>query len=218
MPMSRQQIQWGVLGAIAAAIGLLGVLQFLVIPLRQALRENREVTAAVRADVERMSREVGRGPDVQQRLAETRAALRGMAPWIPLPVLGNYLLPLEDQVRASILGLPADLEMIAEYDRLDLSAWNPAFKAFRIRLTARAGLDGVARCLYALQEQFPLGSLSALNIVPDKETPESHHVSLVLAWPIWADPAARPADMVESGSDADRPPAARPEPGGGGAP
>ena len=116
---------------------------------------------------------------------------------MPLPVLGNYLLGMEQQIRSCSAGLNMQISSVTEYDVLDVAGWNNLLKIYRVRVIGKAGINDLARCFYAIQKHNPLVSVTTINIVPQDGIPDSHNVSFVVAWLIWANPDKRPAFLLE---------------------
>ncbi len=213
MPMNKTQWQRLALGIIGGAIVFFAVIQFLVVPAIQERNEHREAIASANDDIARMDRLLNRGTEVRRTLMATRAAVRALALEVPLPVLGNYLLDMTRRIKDAAAGLPVEVTSVADYDLLNTSAWNPAFQVYRVRVVGRAGLPDLARWLRALHEQSAFVSLTGLNIVPQPETPEQHHVSFVVGWLVWTDPEQRPEYLKEPPAEAGAgaaPAAARP--------
>lgn len=196
MPMTKQ-MQIGVLSAIGGAIALFAVIQFVMVPMAASRKDNLENILALREQLDKSGEILGRGPELQKNLFLTRADICALATNIPLPVLGNYLLGMEQQIQSGCAGLNIKIVNVAEYDVVDLAAWNKLFKAYRVRVVAQAGINDLARCFAILQRRNPLTSVQAINIAPLETNPEMNNVSFVLAWLIWADPDRRPAYLQE---------------------
>ena len=197
MSLTKKQIQqWG-LGAIGGAIGFFVIIQFVVVPMVGSVKDNRENTLALREQLDKAREVIGTGAELQQNLNQTRVDIHALATNIPLPVLGNYLLGREQQIRSCCAGLNIQITSVAEQDVLDVAGWNSLFKIYRVRVMGQAGINDLARCFYAIQKHNPLVSVAALNIVPQAGSPAVHNVSFVVAWLIWANPNKRPSFLLE---------------------
>ncbi|MBU0715114.1 MAG: hypothetical protein KJ964_07140 [Verrucomicrobia bacterium] len=197
MSLTKKQMQqWG-LGAIGGAIGLFVIIQFVVVPMVGSVKDNRENTLALREQLDKAREVIGTGAELQQNLNQTRADIQALATNIPLPVLGNYLLGRDQQIRSCCAGLNMQIASVTECDVLDVAGWNSLFKIYRVRVVGQAGINDLARCFYAIQKRNPLVSVAVLNIVPQNGIPAIHNVSFVVAWLIWAKPDKRPAFLLE---------------------
>ena len=197
MSLTKKQIQQWVLGAIGGAIGFFVIIQFVVAPMVGSVKDNRENTLALREQLDKAREVMGTGAELQRNLNQTRVDIHALATNIPLPVLGNYLLGREQQIRSCCAGLNMQITSVAEHDVLDVAGWNSLFKIYRVRVAGQAGINDLARCFYAIQKRNPLVSVTAINIVPQDGVPDMHNVSFVVAWLIWANPGKRPAFLLE---------------------
>ena len=197
MSLTKKQIQqWG-LSAIGGAIGFFVIIQFAVVPMVGSVKDNRKNTLALREQLDKAREAIGTGADLQRKLNQTRAEISALATNIPLPVLGNYLLGREQQIRSCCAGLNMQIASVAEYDVINVAGWNSLFMIYRIRVVGQAGINDLARCFHAIRKRNPLMSVAAFSIVPQDGIPNIHNVSFVVAWLIWADPNKRPAFLLE---------------------
>ena len=197
MPLTKKQIQQWVLGAMGGAIGFFVIIQFVVVPMVGSVNDNRENTRTLREQLDKAREVIRTGAELQLNLNQTRADIHALATNIPLPVLGNYLLGREQQIRSCCAGLNMQITRVTEYDVLDVAGWNSLFKIYRVRVVGQAGINDLARYFHAIQKRNPLVSVAALNIVPQDGVPAIHNVSFVVAWLIWANPDKRPAFLLE---------------------
>lgn len=197
MSLTKKQIQqWG-LGAIGAAIGMFVIIQFVVAPMVASVKDNRENIRTLREQLDKAGEVIGTGAELHRNLNQTRADIRALATNIPLPVLGNYLLDRDQQIRACGAGLNMKITSVAEHDVLNVAGWNGLFKIYRVRVVGQAGINDLARYFHSLQKRNPLVSVAMLNISPQDGIPAIHNVSFVVAWLIWANPDKRPAFLLE---------------------
>jgi len=197
MSLTKKQMQQWVAGAIGGAIGFFLIIQFVVVPMVVSMKDNRANTLALLEQLNKAREVIGTGSELQRNLGRTRADISALATNIPLPVLGNYLLGMEQQIRSCCAGLNMQVAGVVEHDVQNLSGWNSLFKIYRVRVTGQAGVNDLARCFYAIQQRNPLVSVAAINIAPQDGVPEIHNVSFVVGWLIWADPDKRPAFLLE---------------------
>jgi hypothetical protein len=136
-------------------------------------------------------------PVIQRQIDVTRAAIKKMEENIPLPVLGNYLLGMEEYIRACAGNLGVTVVTIADNDVLDISQENSRFKIYRVRVQAKEGFREYIKLVANIQASNPLCSISGLNIVAREDSPSVHEINFVVAWLVWSDPAKRPAFLIE---------------------
>jgi len=197
MSLTKKQMQYWVAGAIGGAIGFFAIIQFGVVPMISSMRDNRENTRVLREQLDKAGEVIGTGVNIQRNLLQARADIRTFATNIPLPVLGNYLLGREQEIRSCSAGLNMQITSVTEYDVLNAAGWNSLFNIYRVRVVGQAGLNDLARCFHAIQKRNPMASVAAINIVPQDGIPNIHNVSFVVAWLIWANPDKRPAFLLE---------------------
>ncbi|MBU4211789.1 MAG: hypothetical protein L6437_15755 [Kiritimatiellae bacterium] len=197
MSLTKKQMQqWG-MGAIGGAIVFFVIIQFVVVPMVGSVKDNRENTLVLREQLDKAREVIGRGAELQRNLNQTRADIHALATNMPLPVLGNYLLGREQQIRSCCAGLNMQITSVVEHDMLDVAGWNSLFKIYRVRVVGQAGINDLARYFHTIQKRNPLVSVAALNIVPQDGSPAIHNVSFVVAWLIWANPDKRPVFLME---------------------
>src|SRR5450759_4024325 len=124
MPMTKKQIQLWSLGAIGGAICFFVVIQFVVAPMVASVKDNRANARTLREQLDKAMEVIGKGTDIKRNLAQTRSDIRAFATNMPLPVLGNYLLGMEQQIRSCSAGLNMQISSVTEYDVLDVAGWN----------------------------------------------------------------------------------------------
>ena len=197
MSLTKKQMQQWVLGAISGAIGIFVIIQFVVAPMIGSVKDNRENTLALREQLDKARVVIGKGAELQRNLSQTHVDISALVTNIPLPVLGNYLLGMEKQIRSCCAGLNMQITSVAINDVLDVVGWNSLFKICRVRVVGQAGVNDLARCFYTIQKRNPLISVAAINIVPQADSPAIHNVNFVVAWLIWANPDKRPAFLLE---------------------
>ncbi|MFH1969718.1 MAG: hypothetical protein ABIJ53_05305, partial [Verrucomicrobiota bacterium] len=165
MSLTKKQIQQWSLGAIGGAIGIFVIIQFVVVPMVGSVKDNRENTLALREQLDKAREVIRTGAELQRNLNQTRADIHALATNIPLPVLGNYLLGREQQIRSCCAGLNMQITSVVEHDVFDVAGWNSLFKIYRVRVVGQAGINDLARYFHAIQKRNPLVSVATLNIV-----------------------------------------------------
>ncbi len=185
-----KQAQMGILGAIVAVAALLAVVNFLLLPAIAQRKEAQAGIQEIQAKLEDQRRIIKTRPEVQRRLDEVQQNIRRLAGHVPLPVLGNLLLGMDEHIRACARELDVQIVQVVNQDILELEG--SPFRVYRVRVTAQAGFRTLVRLIQNLQESNPLLSVSGMTILPREATPETHEVQFTVAWLIWADPAKRP--------------------------
>ena len=196
MPLTKKQIQQWVMGAIGGAIVFFLIIQFGVVPMIGSMKDNRKNILSLREELDKAREVIGRGAELQRNLNQTRADISALATNIPLPVLGNYLLGMEQQIRSCCAGLNMQITSVADCDVINVAGWNSLFKIYRVRVVGQAGINDLARCFHAIQKSNPLTSVAAINIVPQDSIPDIHNINFVVAWLIWENPSKRPAFLL----------------------
>ena len=191
-----RRTQYVVVGVMLACGALFAVINFIMVPIitewKTNLAETREIQTAL-SDVRAVIRT---RQDVQQEIEATQDHIRKMVVDIPQPVLGNYLLGMDENVRACIMDLDAQISQVLNQDILQLAG--SEFNAYRVRVTARAGFHALIRLFRNLEAGNSLCSVSGLTIIPCADTPEKHDVTFAVLWLIWKDPTNRPRYLIQS--------------------
>lgn len=187
-----------ILAAALAGCALMFVMfQFLALPALAAWKEASAATREIRQKVEEMRRVVQAGPDTKTQIEAAREALKTMAKDIPLPVLGNYLLGMESHARGCASNIGINITGIADNGILEITPGTGKFRVYRVRAQSRSGFHDFIRFVESIHKSNPLVSISGINIAACGETPAVHDISFVIAWLVWAEPAKRPACLLE---------------------
>lgn len=189
-----RQMQYAILGVLAAVVVLFAAVNFLVVPLLAERKANLASAREIRDKLEEDRRVIKTRQDAQRQLDEIQAQIVRFSAHIPLPVLGNFLLGMEARIRACAKGSDIDIIQVANEDVLALEGM--AFKVYRVRVTAKGGLRPLISLFESLQNSNPLLSIAGLTIVAREDSPEKHDISFTVAWLVWVDPAKRPAFLL----------------------
>ena len=192
MPPAKKQTLRIAAAFVAVVFLLFALVQFAVLPMLRATRENREIAQGLGKELDKSRDVIGTAPETQRGLDNCRSGISGLAGYIPLPVLGNYLLDMERQIRTACAGMNIQISSVVLHDILDLPGWSDTFKIYRVRVVAQAGINDLARCFYNIQRRNPLVSVETISVMSQEGVPDVHEVSFVVAWLIWSDPDKRP--------------------------
>lgn len=187
---------------IACAVIGCGVLyiliQFVIVPMWSGWKTDITEIKEMRSELDDIRAAVRERPEIQEQIDETCEKIRQVSEYIPLPVLGNYRLDMEQTIRACVNETDVHITSVADNDILDLKGESGAFKVYRVRVVAQSGYHDLVRLFHNIEESRPWVSISGLNIIPQQKIPEKHHVSFIVAWLIWSDPAERPVFVQEA--------------------
>lgn len=186
---------------MAGCIIFFVLLQFFVLPAVSSWREDSAKADEIQPKLIEMRRLVQSRPIIQLQIEAAHQSIGTMAANIPLPILGNYLLNMEKHIRVCASNVGVNVVNITDNDVLDIGPANSKFKVYRIRVQTRSGFSDLVQLAESIHRSNPLVSFSGMNIVARDDDPMSHEVSIVVAWLVWAEPAKRPAFLMEeSGS------------------
>lgn len=198
MNFNDKKVQYAIVGALVGCILLFVILQFVILPAFASWKEDKAKAVEIQKKVAEMRQVVQSRGTVQGQIDMTKAAIIKMEPNIPLPILGNYLLGMEENLRACITNAAVAVSAIADNDVLEISSENAKFKVYRVRVSAKSGLRDYIRLAEHIYNSNPLLSISAINVVASDESPMLHEMSFVVAWLIWSEPAKRPAFLIKT--------------------
>lgn len=198
MARSKRQTQILTLSIMAGCAGLIALSLFVVLPMISELRSTRQKIENVQIRLSEVRRTVRERPSVRGEIEDVLEELRHLSAEIPIPVLGNYLIGMEESIRDCV---DENAVRISAF----LSAGEPGvipggsglFKVFQTRVIATSGLHDLGRTFHDIERQLPYASISGVIINPQDNIPERHAVNFVLSWLIWADPDNRPLFEVE---------------------
>lgn len=196
MHRTKQQMQILILGIVAVAAVVFIIIQFVLVPLLNEWKRNTQLAREAQTKLEEYRDLIRNRSSIQMQIDAVHEKTRQAAAHIPLPVLGNYLLGMETQLRAWAQGLDVSFTSVTEQDISDLDG--DMFKIYRVRVVALCGFHDLARFLRAVAVNNPWVSITGVTILPRQDHPEKHEVSIILSWLIWADPTKRPAFLMKS--------------------
>lgn len=193
MKLSKQ-LQYIILGIILAAAALLIVVHLLIIPLAVEKQTLLRKTEEIQLKLQSMRAVIQTRAAVQQQLNEAQERLKDLSVHIPLPVLGNYLLGLDQAIRSSGKDHNVQINQIANQDVKMLS--DGPFQVYRVRVSALAGFNELVDLIESLEAHERLGAVSSLTITSREANLEQHEVAFSVAWLVWQDPDQRPAFLL----------------------
>ncbi|MFC1453825.1 hypothetical protein ACFLQL_01450 [Verrucomicrobiota bacterium] len=173
------------------------IIQFVILPSINSWKENSAKAKTMRSEVAEMRAIVDTKHMVQKQIDATKAALKKMDGNIPLPVLGNYLLGMEQYIRACSQELDVKLSTIAYNDTMSISPDISEFKIYRVRVKVLAGFNEYINLVRNIHAASPFCSISNLNILPRTGSPLTHNINFIVGWLIWSDPENRPEFLIE---------------------
>ncbi|MCA1810331.1 MAG: hypothetical protein ABR497_03115 [Kiritimatiellia bacterium] len=181
------------IAGIALGAGLLFVLvNFLLLPAIKGLKHDKSTLRKINDDLEIARGVVRMRSEVLAQLENERDRLLALMPYVPLPVLGNYLLGMSERVRE--WGRLADLNIteITNNDVLSLADGDALFNIHRVRVTAFGEYQNLIDFLEIMDEHNPFVVVSSLNITARPGSPEKHEIRLLLGWLVWVQPDQLP--------------------------
>lgn len=199
MRRTKQQIQILVLGLIAIVAVVFILIQFLLVPLINEWKRNKVLAREAQAKLEEYRTVIRSRTTIQDQIDVAHEKIREASAYIPLPVLGNYLLGMETQLRAWAQDLDVRIMGVTENDTSELDG--SVFKVYRVRVIAQCGYHDLARYLRVIEANNPWISVSGITVIPRADSPDKHDVTLMVAWLIWADPTKRPAFLMKANSE-----------------
>ncbi len=182
--------------ALAALMGcgaVFALIFFLVMPIKEESRTTREEATKIQASLENIRRVVRDRATVQEQIAGMLAQLKSAEALIPLPVLGNYMIEMEETIRNCLADTGINIVGITSAgDPLPIKGGTGSFRVFQTRVVAEAGYHELAKAFQDIQQKRPYVSISGVTISPEEATPRLHTVNFVVSWLIWAEPDNRP--------------------------
>lgn len=197
MNIKSKKFQHAVLAVIAGCGLFFLALYFFILPAISSWKENSAKVTETQKKLSEMRQMVQTRPVIQKQFEICQAAIKTMAGNIPLPVLGNYLLGMEEYIRRCAGDIGFNIVSVADNDVVEISSEGGLFKIYRVRVQGRAGFNDFLRLVTSIQGNNPLVSISGINIIARGDNPSAHELSFVVAWLVWSEPARRPAFLME---------------------
>lgn len=198
MNIRDKKVQYTILSAIAGCGLLFLILQFLILPAISSWKENSAKAMEMQKQLYEMRQVIRSRPVVKSRIETTKTAVKTFAGTIPLPVLGNYLLDMEKDLRQCAAKVGVNVVNIADNDIIEISPEPGRLKIYRVRVQVKSGFQDFIRLAAGIHGSNPLISISGINIVARDNSPGTHEMSFVVSWLVWSDPAKRPAFLREA--------------------
>ena len=197
MNINDRKVQYVIIGAIVGCVLIFLILQFMISPALNSWKEDSAKAKEIRQKTAEMRVLVQSRPVIQLQIDAAKTAIKKMEGNIPLPVLGSYLLGMEEHIRACVGNLGVTVTTIADNDVLEISPGNSRFKIYRVRVQAKAGFNEYVKLVANIHNGNPLCSISGLNVVARENSPSVHEINFLVAWLVWSDPAKRSAFLIE---------------------
>lgn len=199
MAKANKQLQVTAAAGFIGCLALYILVQFVIVPLIADLRSTRREIGNAYAELDSILKTVRARPSMLEQIDEVLAKLKNQAEQIPLPVLGNYIIGMEEAVRTCLEGTGVDIITVVEAgEPVKLPGGSGTFKVFQTRVVSTAGLHDLARALEKIERSYPCASVSGVIISARDDDPDLHSVTFVVSWLIWSDPAQRPSFLTDA--------------------
>lgn len=192
----KEQMQLVILGAAVAAVALFAGVYFLLAPLLKTWKQDVAQAVEIRAKLDEARAVVRSRADILDQMAEERGRLRGIAQHIPLPVLGNYLLGMDADVRELAAGSALEIKSVMDSEALPINFADQLCRVYGVRVAAEGNYNDLTGFLSRLEAAHPLVTVSALNITAQPGKPNRHDIRMVLDWLVWVKPDQLPEYVV----------------------
>lgn len=197
MNIGGKRTQYLILATLAGCGLFFLALYFLILPSIRSWKEDSAKTKEIQNKLSEMRAVVQSRPIIQNQIETAKSVVKTFAVNIPLPVLGNYLLGMEEKLRQCAGNAGINVANIADNDIIEISPENSKFKIYRVRAQVKSGFQDFIRLADGIHGSNPLVSISGINIITRDDSPAAHEISFVVSWFIWAAPAGRPAFLME---------------------
>jgi Tfp pilus assembly protein PilO len=204
MNLSKKQ-QYIILGAICGIGALALLFLFVVQPMIDKKAEDIKKAEELEGKNKKMKDEVRQRQEIENQLENCKSTLIKFDEYIPKPILGNYLLKMEEYINHCTEGLPnIVIKDILDNDRPELksSGGDVVFRLYRVRVIAVGGYNDLVRFVYKLQEGNPLLTISGMSISGTSDASINRlEIVLIVSWLIWNNPFNRPEFLVAAESN-----------------
>ena len=197
MNINDKRIQYLILGVLVGCGLFFLILYFLILPSVRSWKENSAKAAEIQKQLSEMRQIIQARTAVKSQIETAKAAIKNYAANIPLPVLGNYLLGMENHLNVCAGNSGVTVVSIADNDIVEITRENSRFKIYRVRMQVQSGFHDYVRLAESIYNSNPLCAISGINIAARNDTPLVHEMSFIVSWLVWSDPAKRPDFLME---------------------
>ncbi len=199
-----QKQQYTILGVILGIGALALLFVFVVQPMMDKKAEDIKKATELEEKNKKMKDEVKQRQEIENKLEKSKSTLINFDQYIPKPVLGNYLLRMEEYINHCAEGLQnLVIKGIVDNDSPQInSGGNVVFRFYRVRVNVIGGYNDLVRFIYKLQKENPLVTISGMSITATGETqPNRLEIMLLVSWLIWDNPSGRPDFLIAAESN-----------------
>jgi hypothetical protein len=208
MALSKEQIQYLVLGGIVGAGALYAAITFGLAPLLSSISSAGTEIAELETKIESAQSFIRRREEIKREYETARSRIRAASKKIPLPVYKNYLMNMKKTILGLAEGLDLTVDEVADYDQPLIRDGQSQFKQYRVRVNVQASFAVLLAFLRRIEEHNPYLAVTLVSVTPQEATPEVHQAALILSWLVWVEPADRPVFEDDPEEDRDIPRAA----------
>lgn len=189
----KQFLQYLILGGIVAAGVIYALVQYVIIPFRDARRELPERLETLNRQVAMAEAALPRVPghiEEYNRIVARLHEIEGQ--YFIKPVLGSYILEAERILEEHAAATGVDIDGIREAGiSASLSAvwrrFNYQLRPYSVNINLMADYHSLLRFIDRIERSNPFISVFDLDISERRQSPEIHSIRLRIQWPIWAD-------------------------------
>ncbi len=194
----KEQMQMMILGAVAAGVALFVAVNFLLVPKIAKWKKDTKEVASIRKKVEERRATVRTRTNVLAQIAAEHAQLNTISANIPLPVLGNYILGMEQQLRDCAASTQLQISSVSLADAMVIPYAESLCQARRVRVAALGDINDLIDFFQQLESVNALINVAALDIIAQPNTPAQHQINFVLEWIVWTSPDNPPDYLIAS--------------------
>ncbi len=197
MALSKQQIQYIVLGVIVGAGALYVAVAFGLAPLMESFSGTGEETENLQEKIEKAQVYIRGREKFADEYEIAVARINQAATNIPMPVYNNYQMNLKKNLEDLAEDIDIHQLEIFNGSQQEFPRGKSVFKQYKMTLSIKAGFFALLDYVRRVEESNPYVIVESLSISAQSATPETHNASLTLSWLIWQNPDNLP-DVVKN--------------------
>lgn len=187
MAKTKEQMQIMILAAIVGCGVLFAVVYFGLLPVLESYKKSKATIVDLEQQLDSARSFTQKGSEFRAQYKESLDVIHDYMACIPKPVLGNYLLDMEESLEKCLQGLDIESEGFGDNGVIEIAP-DSLFRLYTVRFNGFTSTVELIKLLENIAAMNPVVSITEISIMPVEKSPEKHRASFVVAWLIWKDP------------------------------
>lgn len=179
---------------IMIAVGVVAVIyaifELAILPLLAEQNLNRKKMVDSQVRITKIKRDLLNVPRLRADFNSTTSHIATLSEHLAQPVLGTYLLGIQNTIDSLSANLDIRMVPAAEIGIAELPGSNKdglphSLRSYSVRTTFYGGYREIMAFFRALEASNPMMCITEFSISAQNNSPEKHQVNFTAQWPIW---------------------------------